>query len=101
MIPAFQLFLKKLFNSGETTGVPPRNTELSSDIRGFLAAAASTRLSARELDVAELMLRGFSYTEIGGKLNIAPTTVITHRKSLYKKMNIKHKSELFALVSRE
>jgi DNA-binding CsgD family transcriptional regulator len=62
------------------------------------AARSFETLSARELEVAELMMQGLSYTEIGEKLYIAPSTVISHRRSLYTKMGIGSKRELFALA---
>jgi DNA-binding CsgD family transcriptional regulator len=70
--------------------------ETRSDVRG---PAREIRLfgtlTARERETAELMLQGFSYTEIAKKLNIAPSTVISHRKTLYGKLGIDSKRELF------
>jgi len=54
-------------------------------------------LSARELQVAELTLRGLSYTEIGRELTLSPNTIKAYRKSLYSKLYIKSKRELFSL----
>ena len=65
-----------------------------------LDAAAFEHPTERELEVAELMLQGFSYTEIAEQLCIAPSTVISHRKSLYAKMGITAKRELFAKLQK-
>jgi len=54
-------------------------------------------LSTRELQVAELTLKGFSYTEIGEELELSPNTIKAYRKSLYSKLDINSKRQLFAL----
>jgi len=54
-------------------------------------------LSTRELQVAELTLQGFSYTEIGKELKLSPNTIKAYRKSLYSKLYINSKRELFSL----
>lgn len=54
-------------------------------------------LTARELDVARLMLSGCSGKEIARKLSISTETVKVHRKHIYGKLGIKSQSELFAL----
>lgn len=46
-------------------------------------------LSAREKDVVRLLAKGLSNKEISGKLFISPHTVITHRKNITRKLNIK------------
>lgn len=57
-------------------------------------------LTAREMDVARLMLAGCSNKEIARKLEISAETVKVHRRHLYGKLNIKSQSELFALFMR-
>jgi DNA-binding CsgD family transcriptional regulator len=54
-------------------------------------------LTAREMDVARLMLSGHSGKEIGRRLAISAETVKVHRKHIYTKLGIKSQSELFAL----
>jgi DNA-binding CsgD family transcriptional regulator len=46
-------------------------------------------LSTREKDVVRLLAKGLSNKEISGKLFISPHTVITHRKNITRKLNIK------------
>lgn len=46
-------------------------------------------LSARELDVLKLLVKGFSNKEISDKLFISVHTVISHRKNITQKLNIK------------
>ena len=51
-------------------------------------------LSAREVEVLCLMVKGLINKEIARQLNISPTTVITHRKNLQEKTGIKSLSGL-------
>lgn len=53
-------------------------------------------LSAREREVAYLILKGHSTPSISLQLNISGTTVKTHRKNLYAKLGIASHYELFA-----
>ncbi len=46
-------------------------------------------LSARELDVLKLLVKGMSNKEISDKLFISTHTVISHRKNITHKLNIK------------
>lgn len=51
-------------------------------------------LSAREIEVLVLITKGLINKEIADKLNIGPTTVITHRKNITEKLGIKSVSGL-------
>ena len=46
-------------------------------------------LSDREIEVLTLIVEGYINKEIADKLNIGMTTVITHRKKIMEKLNIK------------
>ncbi|MFP4367302.1 MAG: response regulator transcription factor [bacterium] len=46
-------------------------------------------LSNREKDVVKLLAKGMSNKEISDQLYISPHTVITHRKNITRKLNIK------------
>lgn len=71
-----QKILKKL---GPLLGkTPVRKTQKSAE-----------SLSLRELDVLKLLVKGLSNKEISDKLFISPHTVISHRKNITQKLNIK------------
>ncbi|MGF6546729.1 response regulator transcription factor [Paraburkholderia youngii] len=57
-------------------------------------------LSAREVEVVRLILQGHSSISISLRLNIAITTVKSHRKNAYAKLHIATQSELMALYVR-
>jgi DNA-binding NarL/FixJ family response regulator len=56
--------------------------------------------SRREKDVLELLAKGFCVKEIARQLYISETTVITHKKNLKKKFNVKNMVELISKLDR-
>lgn len=54
-------------------------------------------LSHRELHIALAMAKGKSYKDLAGELSISIFTVNYHLKNIYRKLNIKSKSELAAM----
>nr|WP_276583526.1 helix-turn-helix transcriptional regulator [Pseudomonas sp. RIT-PI-S] len=54
-------------------------------------------LSERELEVARLILRGYSSKAMAERLGISPETVKVHRRHLYAKLDISAQPELFSL----
>ncbi len=58
---------------------------------------SNTSLSVRELEIARLMLSGYSSKGIAQRLGISVETVKAHRKHLYAKLGINSQQELFAL----
>lgn len=53
-----------------------------------------SRISTREKEVIELLAQGLTAKQIGHRLNISSTTVITHRNNLRIKLNCKNCPEL-------
>ncbi len=47
-------------------------------------------LTARELEVLSLIAEGLAKKEIGEKLGISPTTVVTHVTHIYEKLNVQN-----------
>ena len=58
------------------------------------------RISAREAEVASLVIQGHSTVAIAMILEISPQTVKVHRRNVYRKLKISSQAELFALFSR-
>ena len=56
-------------------------------------------LSDRELVVAAKFAEGMTYREIGETLFIAPTTVRTHLSAIYRKLDVRSKVALAALLA--
>jgi pSer/pThr/pTyr-binding forkhead associated (FHA) protein len=56
-------------------------------------------LSARELEVAQLVAEGLTNAEIGKRLHISPYTVMTHLSNVYARIGIKSRASLAKLVT--
>ena len=61
-------------------------------------SAQRGKLTAREMEIMQLLLSGFSSKGISQKLNISPETVKAHRKHVYAKLGVKSHPELFAVM---
>jgi DNA-binding CsgD family transcriptional regulator len=66
-------------------------------VEGAFNSFGDLVLTAREGDVARLILRGHSTESIARNLKIAQATVKIHRRNIYTKLNISSQSELFSL----
>jgi DNA-binding CsgD family transcriptional regulator len=53
-------------------------------------------LTRREVEVIDLLVKGMCAKEIANSLFISETTVITHKKNLKKKFNVRNTAELIA-----
>ncbi len=60
------------------------------------SADAACNLSRRHLDVIELIAAGLTSAQIAVRLNISPTTVITHRRNLMRRLGLHSTAELTA-----
>ena len=78
--------------------MPEQRVDKNAD--GVLDMQAFGALSSKELRVAELTLRGYTYTEIADVLELQPNTVKWHQKNLYSKLHINSKRELFELAEK-
>lgn len=75
-----------------TVMVPSKSDVSPSQYEQYLS------LTAREVEIVELLYAGLSKKEIAGKLFISLGTVITHVKNIYRKLGINKISELSRLV---
>ncbi len=50
-------------------------------------------LSVRELEIIHLVSKGYTYNQIGDRLNIATTTVKKHMTNIFLKLHVKNKIE--------
>ncbi|WP_395607529.1 response regulator transcription factor [Pseudomonas sp. B22129] len=93
LLAAWVLPLMQLHWQQRTQQVPA----MSSQIRDALSQFGCGVLSERELEVARLVLRGFSSKAMAERLKISPDTVKVHRRHLYAKLDISSQPELFSL----
>lgn len=57
------------------------------------------RVSARETDVLQLLVRGYSDKEVAANLQISPNTVDTHVRAIYRKFNIHSRVQLRRMLN--
>ncbi len=55
-------------------------------------------LTEREQQISQLLLRGYSSKSIARELNIAPGTVMVHKRNVFSKLGISSQYELFSLL---
>jgi len=80
-------------HAGETC-IPP------SVVAKLAASLRSESLSARELEVLTLLARGQSNKEIAMELRISETTVKSHLRSLFAKLDVLSRTEAITVASR-
>jgi two-component system NarL family response regulator len=80
-------------NAGETCIPPALAARLIDSIN-------SEPLTGRELDVLALLARGKSNKEIGANLYISETTVKSHLRSIFTKLNVLSRTEAITAASR-
>ena len=80
-------------NRGETC-IP------ASLVEKVAAGLSSEALTGRELYVLELLAQGKSNKEIGVSLYISETTVKSHLRSIFKKLNVLSRTEAISVASR-
>jgi DNA-binding NarL/FixJ family response regulator len=54
---------------------------------------AVPRLSAREVEVLELVVKGFAFGEIGDLLSLSTHTVVTYVRRIYRKLEVRSRAE--------
>jgi two-component system NarL family response regulator len=80
-------------NAGETCISPALVAKLA-------AGMSSQDLTGRELDVLTLLARGKSNKEIGSNLYISETTVKSHLRSIFTKLNVLSRTEAITTANR-
>ena len=65
---------------------------------GYFFLVAALGLSARESDVIDLLLRGFSQKEIAERLFISPDTSKKHTYNAYRKLGVRNRVQLTYFV---
>jgi two-component system NarL family response regulator len=80
-------------HAGETCIPPALGAKLASRMSG-------EALTGREIDVLNLLARGRSNKEIGTDLFISETTVKTHVRSIFSKLNVMSRTEAIAAANK-
>lgn len=89
--------LNKQFQSAQVHDNPSQ-IKLHQQLQMGLKNFGKSILTAREQDMIQMILLGYSSKAIAQRLNISFDTVKMHRKNAYAKLNISSQAELFSLV---
>lgn len=84
------------FEAGVSEPVALSNGHRHANLEEMMARLG-VPLTARELDVIQLVLSGCSNKETAAKLDISAETVKVHRRHVYAKLKVKSQSELFKI----
>jgi LuxR family maltose regulon positive regulatory protein len=82
--------LRRLLRSITSRPYVERLHEAFSDVQPI---HINERLSSREMEVLHLLARGLSNDEIAAVLTVAPSTIKTHVKSIYRKLDVSSRFE--------
>lgn len=77
--------------------LPGTSDGVAVQVRDALSQFGAGVLSERELEIARLILRGYSSKAMAERLAISPETIKVHRRHLYNKLDISSQPELFSL----
>jgi DNA-binding CsgD family transcriptional regulator len=72
----------------------------SNDTLSILTEYAFDKLARYEIEIAELIMQGYSNPEMAKIMRITENTVKSYRKNLYSKLQIHSRRELFELIER-
>ena len=86
------LFMNAVLKSQETPAAaePPARSQADAVTR----LAQTYQLTPREADILGLLLQGLSYQAIADRLDVALSTVQTHTKGIYRKLDVHSRDEL-------
>ena len=79
--------------TGNVSGVDNVHARLTTCFENF----GQTKLTNRERQISQLLLRGHSLKSVATELKIAPGTVMVHKRILFAKLEISSQNELFSL----
>ena len=90
--------LKQTIAVDEGTGTEPAAELLSGAPRAGTSRPSSSRLSDREREVAELLLLGMPYRDIGSQLFISAKTVEHHVARIRRRLGAESRSEMLSML---
>ena len=79
--------------AGNDRGVDDVHARLTACFANF----GQSKLTKRERQISQLLLRGHSLKSVAKELKIAPGTVMVHKRNLFAKLEISSQYELFSM----
>jgi DNA-binding NarL/FixJ family response regulator len=72
----------------------PLKVSEATDVAQPVSTGMLSVLSGRESEVLKLVARGYSDKEVAVRLHIAPSTVDTHIRAIYRKLRVNSRAQL-------
>lgn len=92
--PALMLEAIRKLSRGSRFVSPKLAELLAYDLTEDRSGILHERLSDREFEVFERLVRGAGISEVANELNLSPKTVSTHRSRILQKMNMRNNASL-------
>lgn len=92
--PALMLEAIRKLSRGNRFVSPKLAELLAYDLTEDRSGILHERLSDREFEVFERLVRGAGISEVANELNLSPKTVSTHRSRILQKMNMRNNASL-------
>jgi len=101
--PLYNSLSKVLGGCGYLENTPPAPADSSENLNAtdpIPAIYGFDTLSAREQEVAGLLLKGYTYRAIATELHISENTVKTYVKNVYSKLEVQNRTELIQRMNK-
>lgn len=96
--PVVQAAMKKTWASwASRTSVSDRDAGMHRRLTSCFDSFGKSVLTKRERQISQLLLRGHSSKSVARVLDIAPGTVMVHKRNLFSKLGITSQYELFSI----
>jgi DNA-binding CsgD family transcriptional regulator len=97
--PTVQSAIRRIWDLWQSrTGGTAGNDAMHRELTRCFERFGESVLTERERQVSQLLLRGHSSKSIARELDIAPGTVMVHKRNLFAKLDISSQYELFSLL---
>ena len=93
--PIVHAAMQKIWEQSAATGAQ-RDTAMHDRLTECLQNFGDGQLTQREQETTQLLLRGYSTKAIARRLDIAPGTVMVHKRNLFRKLGITSQYQLFS-----
>ena len=96
--PVVRAAMQRIWNAwSEQHSHDARDLSMHQRLTQCFEQFGESRLTQRERQITQLLLRGHSSKSVARELNIAPGTVMVHKRNLFSKLGITSQYELFSL----
>ena len=96
--PTVQACMRKIWRQQDASNAQARSAAgVHRRLTECFERFGESKLTGRERQISQLLLRGHSSKSVARELNIAPGTVMVHKRNLFGKLGISSQYELFSL----